>query len=281
MKSLIIQEMDVPEGHMKVALRFNAGIHATPAQVPKGRLKDGAEGYLLSRPFGTRMLATRFLAFKRRAIIGMSLRDELASNFRTALRFGCCRRGNPLRSSAWLWAILLLVFATGRSGLAQSTNPVARLDYQTFKIITDRNIFDPNRSSRATRRTEGPRPAKIESFALVGTMSYENGTYAFFDGSGSSYRKGVKAGETIAGFKIADISANSVKLQTNGHEIELNVGMQMKKQDEGEWQLSGRAESFGTSSPATTATEKTDGAPGGDESDVLKKLMQKREQELK
>jgi len=209
------------------------------------------------------------------------LRDELAPNFRTALRFGGRRSGNTPHSTAWLWAILVLVLVTGRSGLAQSTNAVVRLDYQTFKIITDRNIFDPTRSSRATRRTEGPRPAKIESFALVGTMSYENGTYAFFDGSGSSYRKGVKAGETIAGFKIADISANSVKLQTNGHEIELNVGMQMKKQDEGEWQLSGRAESFGTSSPATTATEKTDGAPGGEESDVLKKLMQKREQELK
>jgi hypothetical protein len=112
-------------------------------------------------------------------------------------------------------------------------------------------------------------------------MSYENGTYAFFDGTSSSYRKGVKPGETIAGFKIADISADRVKLEANGHEIELNVGMQMKKQDEGEWQLSGRAESFGTSSPATTATENTDSASGGEESDVLKKLMQKREQELK
>jgi len=171
--------------------------------------------------------------------------------------------------------------ATSLVGRAQGTNAVARLDYQSFKIITDRNIFDPNRSSRTARRTEAPRPAKIESFALVGTMSYENGTYAFFDGSGSSYRKGVKTGETIAGFKIAEISSDRVKLEANGHEIELNVGMQMKKQDEGEWQLSGRAESFSTSSPATTSTEKTDSAPGGEDSDVLKKLMQKREQELK
>jgi len=174
------------------------------------------------------------------------------------------------------------LLATGLVGRAQNTNTVARPDYQSFKIITDRNIFDPNRSSRSSRtRTEGPKPARVESFALVGTMSYENGTYAFFDGTGSSYRKAIKTGDTIAGYKVADISADHVKLEANGQQIELSVGVQMKKQDEGEWQLAGRAESFGTSSPATATAEKTDSASGGEESDVLKKLMQKREQELK
>jgi hypothetical protein len=159
---------------------------------------------------------------------------------------------------------------------------VARPDYQSFKIITDRNIFDPNRSSGSTRaRTEAPKPARVESFALVGTMSYQNGTYAFFDGTSSSYRKAIKTGDTIAGYKVADISADRVKLEANGQQIELNVGVQMRKQDEGEWQLAGRAESFVTSSPATAAAEKTDSASGGEENDVLKKLMQKREEELK
>ncbi len=187
-----------------------------------------------------------------------------------------------IRSAARLCAALVLLLATGLVGHAQSTNAMARPDYQSFKIITDRNIFDPNRSSRSSRTgTERPRPARIESFALVGTMSYENGTYAFFDGTGSSYRKAIRTGDTIAGYKVADISADRVKLEANGQQIELNVGVQMRKQDEGEWQLAGRAESFGTSSPATAATEKTESASGGEESDVLKKLIQKREQELK
>ena len=112
-------------------------------------------------------------------------------------------------------------------------------------------------------------------------MSYENGTYAFFDGTGSSYRKAVKTGDTIAGHKVAEISADRVKLEVNGQQIELNVGVQMRKQDEGDWQVAGRAESFVTSSPETATAEKTDSASGGEESDVLKKLMQKREQELK
>jgi hypothetical protein len=166
-------------------------------------------------------------------------------------------------------------------GRAQTTNAVARLDYPSFKIITDRNIFDPNRTSRSSRRTDATRPARVESFALVGTMSYENGTFAFFDGSGSSYRKAVKTGDLIAGYKVVDISADRVNLEANGQQLELNVGVQMKKQDEGEWQLAGRAESYSTSSPATAATEKTNAASGGEVDDVLKKLMQKREQELR
>ncbi len=191
-------------------------------------------------------------------------------------------KAHIIPSAARLWATLVLLLTTGMIGRAQSTNAAARLDYQSFKIITDRNIFDPNRSSRSPRtRNEGPRPARVEAFALVGTMSYENGTYAFFDGTGSSYRKAAKAGDSIAGHKIADISADRVKLEVNGLQIELNVGVQMRKEDEGEWQLAGRAESFGTTSPAPATAEKTDSASGGEESDVLKKLMQKREQELK
>jgi len=207
--------------------------------------------------------------------------QELSSIFQTASVLDARRRANPLCSSVWLCGIVLLLLATGMAGHAQTTNAVARFDYQTFKIITDRNIFDPNRSSRSSRRTEAPRPAKVESFALVGTMSYQNGTFAFFDGSGSSYRKTLKTGDTIAGYKIADIAADRVKLETNGQQLELNVGTQMRKQDEGEWQLAGRAESFGASSPATATAEKTESASGGEENDVLKKLMQKREQELK
>ena len=178
--------------------------------------------------------------------------------------------------------MLSLLLLTGLVGRAQSTNAVARPDFQSFKIITDRNICDPNRSSRASRtRNEGPRPARVESFTLVGTMSYEHGTYAFFDGTGSSYRRATKTGDTIAGYKVADISADRVKLEANGQQIELNVGVQMRKQDEGEWQLAGRAESFSASSAATATTEKTESASSGEENDVLKKLIQKREQELK
>ena len=190
-------------------------------------------------------------------------------------------RANAIRFQARFGAVLILLAASGLTGRAQGTNAPGRPDYQAFKILTERNIFDPNRSSDSGTRGEPRRTARMEFFALVGTLSYQKGNFAFFDGSGSAYRKALETGDRIAGYKIAEITAERVKLEADGKQVLLNVGMQMKKQDEGEWQLAGRAESLAASVPATASNEKTESSSGGEESDVLKKLMQKREQELK
>src|SRR5881628_3269284 len=79
-----------------------------------------------------------------------------------------CRREITSRSAGHGWALFILV-ASCVVCRAQNTNAPARPDYPSFKIITERNIFDPNRSSRSGGRSEQRRPARVESFALVGT----------------------------------------------------------------------------------------------------------------
>src|SRR5262249_468863 len=66
---------------------------------------------------------------------------------------------------------------------------------QNFRIVTERNIFDPNRGP-AIRPRSGP-TRSTDYFALVGTMSYEKGLFAFFDGTSSEYRKALKLGDSI------------------------------------------------------------------------------------
>src|ERR1051326_30169 len=78
-------EMDVPEGQKRIAQRFNTGMYATPVRVPKGRLTHGNNRFTFGRPVGTRIQSTTIPALKRRAIIGMSLRDTFPLNFRKAL----------------------------------------------------------------------------------------------------------------------------------------------------------------------------------------------------
>ena len=183
-------------------------------------------------------------------------------------------------SRLWMMMILLL---TGLTATAQNTNNTpGRRDFPAFKIITERNIFDPTRSPGSARRPDAPKLSRVESFALVGTLSYEKGTFAFFDGSASEFRRALKLSDTIAGYKVTGISSHGVELEAEGKRIELAVGMQMKRQDEGEWQAAGLAESVVAPAPATVASgEKTEDTSGGEESDVVKKLMQKREQENK
>src|SRR3954469_3598419 len=145
---------------------------------------------------------------------------------------------------------IALVLAYAWVGQAQPSNAPSRLDYPSFQIIRDRNIFDMNRSprsrydSRPVVRTEPERrPGRTESFALLGTMSYEKGRFAFFDGSSSQYHQVLSSSNSIGGFTITEVAPNYVKLATTNGQIELPVGKQLKRQDEGEWSVTEREES--------------------------------------
>jgi len=148
----------------------------------------------------------------------------------------------------FLSLLLLLGLWTGRA----QTNAPSLFAYDSFRLITDRNIFNPRRSARyvPSERTR-TRAVRADSFALVGTLSYEKGLFAFFDGSSPDYRKVLKEEDTIAGFKIAEIQPSYVKLASPTNQVELRVGMQLQHSDDGEWQASERTDN---SSPAAAAS---------------------------
>src|SRR5215216_2631603 len=74
----------------------------------------------------------------------------------------------------------MLCASNGFAAVADQTNNVPALDYQAFKIINERNIFNSRRYGRSTSsRRESRSATRVESFALTGTMSYEKGPFAF------------------------------------------------------------------------------------------------------
>jgi hypothetical protein len=190
-----------------------------------------------------------------------------------------------------------LALANGFFAGAQSNNVPGDTDYASFsQFIADRNIFDPNRYPRNSR----PRPtythvirhtAGAPEFTLVGTMNYRKGMFVFFDGNNSDLRKVLVIGGSIAGYTVEEVTATSVKLMgADKKEIEMKLGDQMRQED-GNWQLAGQAElpgsaatmETGNSGNSTTSTDAQPVAPspGLESNDVLKRLMQQREQELK
>lgn len=111
-----------------------------------------------------------------------------------------------------------------------------KLDEAAFRLISERNIFNANRSGgRVVLATS--RPRRIESFKLVGTMAYEKGAFAFFEGSSSELTKVVKADGVIAGHKLVDILTDAVKLEADGKILEVPIGSAMRREDEGTWRL--------------------------------------------
>lgn len=191
--------------------------------------------------------------------------------------------------------VLLAVLAGGFSAAAQSNNVAGPADYAAFsRFITERNIFDPNRSPRNApdnrpRTTARQTRAQLSApaFTLVGTMSYQKGLFAFFDGNNADLRKVLPASGGIAGYTVTEVTLTGVKLQAAGktnETVRLKIG-DMMRQEAGRWQPAGPGElSAGTNAAGSEASGADTGsaaAPAGASNDILKKLMQQREQELK
>jgi hypothetical protein len=173
---------------------------------------------------------------------------------------------------------------------AVETNPVilrdargpGRLDLESFRLIWERNIFDPNRSpfNRFTRSAAPPsrdrERRRTDSFALIGTMSYEKGRFAFFEGSSPQYQKVLETSNSIGDYTITAITPSHVLLQSTNGQIELPVGMQMRREDEGPWSLAERAQS----SEGRRSSDSSSGpVSSGDASEALRRLMERREKE--
>src|ERR1700748_1392753 len=97
-------------------------------------------------------------------------------------------------------------------GAQQTNNTDSVPAFSTFNIITRNNIFDPNRTGRiVTDHTPRVRRT-VDVLKLVGTMSYEKGKFAFFDGSSADYKKVLEPSANIIGYTVKDITGTSVTL---------------------------------------------------------------------
>lgn len=133
--------------------------------------------------------------------------------------------------------LAVLALAGGFSAEAQADDAAKSRNFSAFKIISDRNIFDPNRRGhvqRSTRSTPRSQPV-MDSFSLVGTMSYSNVLVAFFDGTKSEFRKSISVGDQIGGYSATEIGANVVTLVSGTNQVALKVGMQMRHREDGTW----------------------------------------------
>jgi hypothetical protein len=187
-----------------------------------------------------------------------------------------------------------VAFADTTNAAGATVAPPAPASEATFRIVSERNIFNANRSGGTVRSSSSRRPVRVDSFALTGTMAYDKGAFAFFEGSSSEFTKVLKPQGVIAGHKLVDILANSVKLELNGSVIELAIGGGFRREDQGEWKAtenvsaalsnnesrsSRRADRDNSNGDASNASTASSPEPAADQSEVLRKLMERRAKE--
>lgn len=197
-------------------------------------------------------------------------------------------RRHRLQASGCIAALLLAALANAAEQTnAPATPPPsapAKLDYNAFRTISDRNIFNPNRYARSsgkTTRTDSRPASRVESLSLVGLMAYEKGVFAFFDGTKSDYKKVLPGPGEISEFKVTSVTPDLVHLSAGTNDFVLRVGTQVRRDDEGDWYLADARESGarkrvvvsrGRSSTGThngTATGDATEMTGDSEGDVI------------
>ena len=151
--------------------------------------------------------------------------------------------------------VSVLLAAVSMASLAQETNTAEGLDFDSFKIITQRNIFDPTRTGRRVTKREGPQ-RRIERVSLVGTSIDPKEAAAFFTGSGVP-DKPLKVGDSLKEMKIVEITEDGVRLkgQTNTFVLDLENRRSLRREENGPWQGSSD-----TSDPTPVVSANSDGA---------------------
>jgi hypothetical protein len=160
---------------------------------------------------------------------------------------------------------IILVAAVGLTNCyfagAQSNGVPGPTDYTQFStFVASRNIFDP---ARVPHRGYTPKPPSnnrgrgrlqnnsAPAFSLVGTMSYQKGVFAFFDGNNSDLKKVLPVNATIQGYTVLKIAQGRVLLETadKKEQLELKVGDVMRESG-GKWEKTGAGGlPYGSSSP--------------------------------
>ena len=177
-------------------------------------------------------------------------------------------------------------------------------DYASFSILMERNIFDPDRSPAQPWRAETetqelPRPVPEDTIDLLGTMITPDWSVAIFQGSNSEFNRKCRIGETVAGLRIDRIGTDSVALAGDGDtSLTLPVGYRMQRHGDTPWAIGSASpapmSSMSTGAPPPTANiapaqtgaspatpAPASGGSGGGADEILKRMMERRQQEIK
>ena len=145
----------------------------------------------------------------------------------------------------------------------------------SFQLIFDRNIFDPNRRGPQQEReiTPPPAPDPIYTLKYFGLMRYGQRELAFFGGSGARDTGAKALGETVDEFELVELTEDVVRLRREGDDalIEVPVGGGFRKQGDAPWEfveLLASSGGGGQSSGGSRFTSSRDsrGSLGGDTS---------------
>ncbi|MGC9326472.1 MAG: hypothetical protein ACP5I1_02450 [Candidatus Hinthialibacter sp.] len=194
------------------------------------------------------------------------------------------------RFISMLMSAVCLICSIIASGEDQPSEDPPASEFEKYSILMERNIFNPNRQGPSAPKIVQVVAPKIDQFFLVGTMIDETNAYAFFEGAESAFNSVCQIGSVIAGHKIEEIRSDGVTLIANEQPIQIAVGKGMMRKDQGAWEIISETPRARQRAPSSSSDQEAQivssdkASPPETQSnttnDILKKLMEKRRQEL-
>ena len=171
--------------------------------------------------------------------------------------------------------------SSSKAPAAAPASPLAPAQgYEAFNLILERNIFNPTRVGR-TRVTNDEKPPRADEITLVGIVRYDRQSFAVFHSPESSFRKEVGEGGEIAEFKVRRVDGEGVELLQGEKPVKLAVAQQLKRVEGGEWTVSAPKIPAPDPRASSRSAEPAPVEIPANASEVLKRLMKQREQQLK
>jgi hypothetical protein len=156
---------------------------------------------------------------------------------------------------------------------AASTAPAGSLE--AFALVTERNIFNPNRTARPRSAPE-EKPVRTEEVALVGVVGFGADPAAVFHSADPRLRGEAAAGGRLGDFSVVAVTPAGVELRAGERTYTLAVAQRLTRVEGGEWTAS--------AAPVPEVRSRPEAAPvevPANASEVLKRLMKQREKQLK
>ena len=223
-----------------------------------------------------------------------------------------CRLSVVGRESLILVILLVFTPCLLPSAFSQQSKPAAALDaprgpltYDSFKLVHTRNVFDPDRRPVRAANAAPTTATRADYVAFTGTMINGDKSYAFFSGSRADFNKVLTVGEKIASSTVTQITPFTVVVERDGRKVTVNQGQTVPldgKSAPGAAPISTVEVTATTIDRPPTGTEANPpssaaatnpaisrtapGAPGGkppagNKEELMRKMMEKRQQELK
>jgi type II secretory pathway component PulC len=184
-------------------------------------------------------------------------------------------------------AIVMAVMAGGVQTSAGESSTAPSSSYEDYKIVYEKNIFSRLRYTPPAQSREAGGTRKetvvLSLYVLRGVAVETQNRLAFIEDEISGQSRRLTVGDMILEGTITEIYPDRVVFRENDQSRDIRIGQEFDRLESVvERPIAGSAESPTQTAPASSAAPAKSSAPASsaDEADVLKKLLERRKQEM-